>query len=156
MKRILLLYASMTGNTEEVANILSGILEEKAFDVTRKSFDAGDVDSEELMEYDGILFGTYTYDDGDLPWEIEDFHENLLDVDLAGKKVALFGSGDSFYPDFCGAIDTMAARFREVGAEVVGEPVRVDLDPEEQDAENCRELVDALSLALHPGEHAVS
>ncbi|MFD1706475.1 flavodoxin [Siminovitchia sediminis] len=141
MKRILLLYASMTGNTEEMANIAGKYLEEQGIPVTRKCFDADNIQAEELTEYDGIMFGTYTYDDGDLPWEVEDFYEDLLKIDLTGKRVAVFGSGDSFYPEFGKAVDTMAARFQEVGAVLVDDCVIADLGPDAEDAKRCEELV---------------
>lgn len=156
MSNVLLLYASMTGNTEEIAGIVEKCLVEQGVVVTRRSFDADVIRAEELLSYDGILFGTYTYDDGDLPWEVEDFYEELLDIDLTGKIVAVFGSGDSFYPEFGKAVDTMAERFTEVGAGVVGERIKVELDPDAADAESCRKLVTAFCEVLNNGERAVS
>ncbi|VEF49645.1 flavodoxin [Bacillus freudenreichii] len=156
MGRVLLLYASMTGNTEEIASIIEKCLVDKEMTVTKKGFDTEDIRAEELLGYDGIVFGTYTYDDGDLPWEVEDFYEELLDVDLDGKIVSVFGSGDSFYPEFGKAVDTMAERFTEIGAVLVGERVKVELDPGAEDTKRCEELTAVFCEALNKGERAVS
>lgn len=156
MGNVLLLYASMTGNTEEIANIMGECLVKHGVQVTRKGFDTVDIKAEELLSYDGILFGTYTYDDGDLPWEVENFYEDLPDVDLNGIIVGVFGSGDSFYPEFGKAVDLMADRFQEIGATVVGERVKVELDPDEADADRCEELVAVFCESLNRDERIVS
>ncbi len=36
-----------------------------------------DMEAVELENYDGILFGTYTWGDGDLPYELEDFYDDM-------------------------------------------------------------------------------
>ena len=55
---------------------------------------------EDLLEYEGILIGTHTWDDGEIPDEFMVFYEELDQFDLSGKKAGVFGSGDSFYgPD---------------------------------------------------------
>lgn len=156
MGNVLLLYASMTGNTEEIANIMGECLVKHGVQVTRKGFDTVDIKAEELLSYDGILFGTYTYDDGELPWEVENFYEDLPDVDLNGIIVGVFGSGDSFYPEFGKAVDLMADRFQEIGATVVGERVKVELDPDEADADRCEELVAVFCESLNRDERIVS
>ena len=61
------------------------------------------------------LFGTYTYEDGDLPYEVEDFYEEMEGLDLTGKAVGVFGSGDTFYQTFGNAVDTMADDLKSWG-----------------------------------------
>lgn len=156
MSRVLLLYASMTGNTKEIAGIIEKYLVNQGMVVIKKNFGADDIKVGELLEYDGIVIGTYTYDDGDLPWEVEDFYDELLDVDLDGKIVSVFGSGDSFYPEFGKAVDTMAERFTEVGAEVVGERVKVEMYPDDDDIKRCEALAEVFCEGLNKGGQAVS
>jgi flavodoxin I len=62
-------------------------------------------DAEVLLQYDGILLGSYTWGDGELPFEAEDFYDQFDDLDLNGKVVGCFGSGDHAYPHFCAAVD---------------------------------------------------
>ncbi|WP_062106994.1 flavodoxin [Bacillus niameyensis] len=148
MENILILYASLTGNTEEIAEILHEELQKHGCVVRKKSFDQGFIDAKELAEYDGILFGTYTYDEGSLPFEVEDFYEDLDSVDLKGKVVSVFGSGDTFYAHFALAVDTMAEKFADLGAKVVGERLKIELDPDEKDRKKCREIVDEFCNTL--------
>lgn len=144
MKRILILYASATGNTEEIACLLEQHIDKNEFEVTLKNFEMDDLDVQQLHLYDGILFGTYTYDDGDLPFETEVFADLLETTELPGKIVGVFGSGDLSYFDFCGAVDTMQERFRQAHAKVLEHAVKVDLLPEEPE-----ELQSIQKLALH-------
>lgn len=140
---ILLVYTSLTGNTEQVAELIHSFLLKKGHVVKVCSFDEGFLEPEDLIGYDGILFGTYTYEDGDLPYEVEDFSEDMEGLDLTGVPIAVFGSGDTFYRTFGQAIDTMADRFTELGASVLSERLKVDLDPDEEDEQKCLEFVEA-------------
>ena len=82
--------------------------------------------------------------DGELPFEAEDFHEDLENIDLSGKKVAVFGSGDTAYELFCEAVTIFEERLVERGAELVQEGLKIELAPEdEEDVEN------AVILQLH-------
>ena len=89
-----------------------------------------------------IFFGSYTYGDGDLPFELMDFYDEVEDEDLSGKRIGLFGSCDSFYPLYGVALDQFKERFESVGATVIGELVKVDLDPDDKDLEHTRAMVD--------------
>ena len=105
MAKVLIVYASLTGNTRAGANILEKTFEEMGSEVTvMESYDA---DPFEFEDYDICIVGTYTYGtDADLPDEIVDFYEELLDVDLTGKVYGAFGSGDVFYVGkYCLCVD---------------------------------------------------
>lgn len=133
MKRILILYASSTGNTEEIACLLEESLDREKFEVVLKNLEMEEMDANELLEYDGILFGTYTYDDGDLPFETEVFSDRLETLDLSGKVIGLFGSGDTAYSLFCQAVDEMKEAFRQTRADIIERTVKIDLDPNERE-----------------------
>ncbi|XKE96277.1 flavodoxin [Metaplanococcus flavidus] len=133
MKRVLILYASSTGNTEEIASLLEENINRDEFDIVMKNMEMGEVDAEELLHYDGILFGTYTYDDGDLPFETEVFTDRLAALDLSGKVIGVFGSGDTAYYQFCEAVDVMKEEFKRLNAIVIEESVKVDLYPDEEE-----------------------
>ncbi|MFP7733336.1 hypothetical protein ACLHDF_07910 [Priestia aryabhattai] len=51
MARIFIAYASTSGTTEEIEHI----------------------NVQSLVQYDGILLSVYTWGNGDLPYEVEDF-----------------------------------------------------------------------------------
>ena len=100
MAEALIIYTSLTGNTEACAEIVSAQLEEHGIDVTME--DVMLSEPEDFLDYDIVLVGSYTYGvDGVLPDEMEEFHEELAELDLSGKVYGVFGSGDDFYPVFC-------------------------------------------------------
>ncbi|CAM4093909.1 flavodoxin [Paenibacillus alkaliterrae] len=138
MSKVLVVYASMTGNTEEMAEaIAEGAKEAGAQVVSKEAFDAS---ADELRGYDGIIIGAYTWGDGELPDEFIDFYEGMGSLDLSGKKAAVFGSGDTSYPIYCGAVDTIEAKLKELGAEIVGESIKFEYNPSEQEKEQGRSL----------------
>ncbi|RYG73741.1 flavodoxin [Lentibacillus lipolyticus] len=137
MGKVLLLYASMTGNTEQMADIITEAVQRRGHEVVTKTFELDPIDVEELADYDGVLVGTYSWDDGQLPYEAEDFYDELDDVDITGMIAGVFGSGDSFYDTFGGAANSMGDRFQEKQAIVVPKRLIVDLEPDDEDTERC-------------------
>ncbi|SES16818.1 flavodoxin I [Gracilibacillus ureilyticus] len=142
MKKVILLFCSMSGNTEEIAEIIESSLTRHGLEVQKFQIDMDDITVTDLLDYEAILFGTYTWGDGDIPYEIEDFYDDMDGIDLTGKVVALFGSCDSMYPDYGGAIDTFAERFKERGASNVLYHLKVDLTPDEEDVKRCQKFAD--------------
>lgn len=141
MIQVLILYASSTGNTEEIAKLLEKELDQNVFNITLEALEMGNIDSHHLLEYDGILFGTYTYDDGDLPFETDIFCDVLRTVNMTGKVVGVFGSGDTAYDQFCSAVDLMKVEFKQQHAETIQHTVKIDLYPdEEEDFQSIKKL----------------
>lgn len=132
MTNALIVYTSLTGNTEEIADILAESLKDLGVDVTVKN--CIEADPADYLDYDICLVGTYTYGtDGDLPDEIVDFYEDLADEDLSGKVFGAFGSGDTFYEKFCQSVLDFDEQFEKTGAIRGSKPVLVDLNAEEED-----------------------
>ncbi|ASN04667.1 flavodoxin [Virgibacillus necropolis] len=149
MSRILMLYASVTGNTEELAVAIAEMLQKYNHEINMKTFDADAIDVEEFNKYDAVLVGTYSWDDGAMPYEVEDFYDELEDVDITGKLVGVFGSGDTFYLEtFGGAIELLGERFVELGADVLPDWIKVDLEPDEKDFARCQKFVEELNRKL--------
>src|SRR5690625_6674875 len=92
MSNILLVYASTTGNTEVMAEAIADYLIVHGQEVVIKSFDFDRIDVEMIADYDAVLVGTHTWDDGDLPYEVEDFYEDLGDVVINGYPLGVFRS----------------------------------------------------------------
>lgn len=152
MGKILMLYTSVTGNTEEIAVAIADMLQKHKHEVIIKTFDVDAIDVEELSGFDAVLVGTYSWDDGAMPYEVEDFYDELEDADITAKLVGVFGSGDTFYETFGGAIDLLGNRFDELGADVMPDWIKVDLEPAEKDFERCQKLADDLSMKLKERE----
>src|SRR5690625_3531421 len=96
MSKIFMVYASQTGNTEIITDILEEQLNKQGHEVVVKSFDFDDIPMDALVDYDAVLIGTYTWDDGELPYEVEDFYNEMEDIDLTGHIIGVYGSADSF------------------------------------------------------------
>ncbi|HCM89438.1 MULTISPECIES: flavodoxin [Vagococcus] len=126
-----IVYASLTGNTEEIADIVAEALEEKNIDVEIN--ECTQVDAADFLEADICIVASYTYDDFELPDEIIDFHEELLELDLTGKVFGVVGSGDSFYTYFCQVVDQFDKAFISTGATKGADSVKVELAAEEDD-----------------------
>ncbi|MED3625120.1 flavodoxin [Neobacillus thermocopriae] len=124
-------YVSLSGNTEEMANILKNTLLSKGCEVDMESLETVEVQS--LLDYDCIFIGTYTWGDGDLPYEAEDFYHELLEYHLTGQNAACFGSGDHAYPNFCAAVDTISHQLIQCGCNVFPESLKIELDPQTED-----------------------
>jgi flavodoxin I len=131
----LIVYASMTGNTEEIACHIGKGIEEAGLTVVLK--DILEIDVEELRNYDAILLGAYTWGDGDLPDEFLDFYHEMDSLNLTGKAAAAFGSCDSSYEHWGRAVEILTEKLVELGADVVLDGLKIDLVPTTAEIEQC-------------------
>lgn len=147
MKKILLSYASSTGNTQYLAEQIFSFIQQSPVQIVMK--DAFDVEPDELQDYDGILIGTYTWDGGVVPDEFMYVYEELEDIDLSGKKAFVFGSGDSYYTHTYGAgLKLFEDQLREQNAEIFAPYFLVDLAPTDDELAQCLEIIARFLQAL--------
>merc|ERR1712182_90069 len=115
-----LVYSTTTGNTETVAGYIS---EATGLDMV----DIADLSGDDVAAFDGIIVGAPTWHTGadtersGTAWD-EFIYGDLTSLDLKGKKVAIFGLGDSsgYGDNFCDAMDELASCFSAQGADVIG------------------------------------
>jgi flavodoxin I len=109
MNKIGIFYGSSGGNTEGVAKNIAKKLGVGAGDI----YDVCKAKASDLTAYDVLLFGSSTWGLGDLQDDWEGFIKTVDSADLSGKKIGLFGCGDSSsYPDtLC---DAMGKIYRTV------------------------------------------
>ena len=89
-------FGSDTGNTERIAEMIGERLPEIEF--VCKDIDKSSVD--EFMDFEVLLFGVSTWNIGEIQCSWEDLLDDLKTRDFSGKRVGLFGLGDSAgYPD---------------------------------------------------------
>ncbi len=132
MPKALIVYGSTTGNTEAVAQQISGVLEDKGLEVTLKN--VTDASVEELGgDYDVTVLGSSTWGEDEIEFQedFDPFYQDMGKANLKGKKVAVFGCGDSSYEYFCGAVDQLEEKMKELEADLVNEPLRIDGDPDD-------------------------
>ncbi|MCR5243744.1 MAG: flavodoxin FldA [Bacteroidales bacterium] len=107
-------YGSTTGTCEDLANRISAAL--GGADV-RNASELGS----EAADYDLLVLGTSTWGDGEVQDDWFSALDTLRGLSLAGKKVAIFGVGDSeSYPDtFCGGMKAIYDAAKDTGADVL-------------------------------------
>ncbi|MDF0479318.1 flavodoxin [Vagococcus sp. PNs007] len=142
-----IVYASLTGNTEEIADIVAEALENLDIEVEQE--ECSQVDASDFSDADICIIATYTYGDGELPDEIVDFYEELQEVDLKGKVYGVVGSGDTFYELFCQSVDDFEAAFEKTGATKGATAVKVDLAAEEDDIVNLEAFAKEIAAKLN-------
>lgn len=129
--KVAVIYASTTGNTEAMANVIKETVQANAEVVfgTAESAAAADV-----LNCDVILLGSPAMGDEVLEDSMEEFYAGI-EAGLSGKKVGLFGSydwGDGQW------LRDWEERVKTAGASVT-ESLMVHLTPEADDLVKCQE-----------------
>ncbi|QUB95126.1 flavodoxin [Leptotrichia sp. oral taxon 218] len=115
MAKVGIFYGSTTGVTEDIANRIAEKIDgAEVFNID------GNVD--ELENYDVLLLGTSTWGFGDLQDDWQAVLDDLANLNLAGKKVAYFGSGDqgTFSDTFMDGMAIINEEISKTGATVIG------------------------------------
>lgn len=135
MANTLLIYGSLTGNTEGVAYKLQEFCKNKGKNIEVKN--AIDADLIDLQgNYDTFIFACSTWDDGLAQADFADFIErvNKGQLNLTGKKIAILGCGDSNYVHFCGATTIIEKVFvTDMGGTKIIETLHIDGYPETEE-----------------------
>lgn len=116
MEKALIIYGSSTGNTEKIAQVLARELEPR-FNVTL--LDVVDAEPKEMMANEVVLLGSSTWNDGQLQEDFQEFYDSMEEVDLKGKRVAVFGTGESDWDEFCAAVEILEEKARDLHADIM-------------------------------------
>ena len=108
-------------NTKKTGKIAEGIKEEFGDD-NLIPVNAEEITEESFLSFDQFILGVPTWFDGELPNYWDEFVPALEDMDLKGKKFALFGLGDQKgYPEnFLDGLGIMAEILEVQGASMIG------------------------------------
>ncbi len=115
MSKTIVVYGSTTGTCESIAQTLGDQLGAEVINVS-------DLTANQLAEADNIVLGTSTWGAGELQDDWYDGVNVVKSANLSGKRVAIFGCGDSAsYSDtFCGGMKELYDAAVAAGATVVG------------------------------------
>lgn len=147
MAKVLIVFGSTSGNTEMVSEKVKEQLTEH--EVEMKNVLEASVD--ELSNFDVLLMGSSTWNDGELQDDFVPFQMELEsdEPDLSGKKYAAYGCGESVYEHFCGAVDILEKTMDKAGAEKVAEGLKIDGYPDEdENVEKINEWVEKVKAAI--------
>ncbi|AQQ54552.1 flavodoxin domain-containing protein [Planococcus lenghuensis] len=141
--RIAIVYTSVTGNTEELSRIIGSCFSDE---VNVSLFRIAEFPLSWLCSYDAVMVGTYTWGNGNVPTEMHSLYSALETAARKELITAAFGTGDSFYPDYCGAVD----RFRDMlhVRTDLAVTLKVELMPQERDWDRCRKLAELILARL--------
>ena len=131
MSKVNILWASMFGTAEDVAN--------DVFDSTSKELgdniqisEMNEVDIDSFKDMKNVIFICSTTGQGDIPTNGEEFYNSLStsDLDLSNMNYGVCGLGDSSHTYFCGGPKKIEKRMEELGANKIVETFTCDGDDE--------------------------
>lgn len=147
MSKAHVVFATITGNNEDVADIVSEGLEDQGLQVIQSEI--SQTEPEELLEADIIVFCIYTYNEGHLPEEGEDFYQDMQELDLSSQIYGVAGSGDVFYEEFYNtAVDDFSTALKKAGAIKGAKEVKINLEPDQEDIEQLDQMTADLVKSL--------
>ena len=131
MSKVNILWASMFGTAEDVANdVYESTKDSLGVEVEINEMNEVDIDSFKDME--NVMFISSTTGQGDVPSNGEAFFDKLseADIDLSKTKYGICALGDSSHTYFCGAGKKIDKRMTELGASSIAERHECDGDDE--------------------------
>jgi flavodoxin I len=117
-----LYFGTQTGKTETVC----GYIKDEFGDSVADAIDVSKKDLADFQNFDGLICGIPTWNTGaeelrsGTAWD--ELLEDIPDLDLKGKPVAIFGLGDSvgYGEDFVDAMEELHRYFEKAGAKMIG------------------------------------
>ena len=118
MKKVALIYSF---NSTKTAKIAERITTEWGSDEL-EPLNAETLDEKSFLSYDNFILGVPTWFDGELPNYWDEFGPALEDMDLKGKKFAIYGLGDqvNYAENFLDAVGIMSELLESRGAAIIG------------------------------------
>ncbi len=118
MKKNAIIYSFNTKKTSKIAAQIQEAFNSDSIEMVN----AEEITEELFLSFDGIIMGVATWFDGELPNFWDEFLPALEEMDLTGKKFALFGLGDQKgYPEnFLDGVGIMGEILESQGATLVG------------------------------------
>jgi len=115
-----LYFSTSTGNTETVGGYVAAATGLELIEI-------GDADDGDIGGHDSLIVGAPTWNTGadeqrsGTSWD-DWLYDNLPNIDVSGKKVAIFGVGDqqSYNDNYCDAAGELYDLFTAAGATVYG------------------------------------
>jgi flavodoxin I len=119
MSKIGLFFATQTGKTEGVADLIKEQLGEKNVDI----YDMANATASDFDSYSYLIIGSPTWDIGELPADWEAFMPELETMNFSDKTIAYFGTGDQvgYADNYMDAVGILEAKISEQGGKTIGQ-----------------------------------
>lgn len=145
--KLAIVYTSKTGNTEDLVHFLRDLFLEKRIMV--ELFRIEDFPVVKLFTFDAVIIGTYTWGDGEIPVEMLALYRAFETEEVDHIVTGIIGSGDSFYPEFCGAVDA----FRDMlyVQSRLAATLKIEVAMQVADQERCSRFVDIIWKKVENG-----
>lgn len=116
--RTAIIYSHRATKTSQAAKAIKAQADWKDIE----DIDIDSLNPDQLKDYDLLILGAPTWFDGELPYYWDELVPAIEDLNLSGKRVAIFGNGDQKgYPEnFGDAVGILAEVFAAAGATIVG------------------------------------
>lgn len=118
MNKTAIIYSFNTKKTGKIATQIQEGFNDPAIEMVN----AEEITQDLFLSYDQIIMGVPTWFDGELPNYWDEFVPALEDMDLKGKKIALYGLGDQkgYAENFLDGVGIMARILEAQGATLIG------------------------------------
>jgi flavodoxin I len=119
MKKTAIIYSFNTKKTGKIAEQIKEAFGDEALVLVN----AEEIDAKTFLSFEQMILGVPTWFDGELPNYWDEFVPDIEEMDLNGKKIALYGLGDQKgYPEnFQDAMGLLGELLEERGAKIVGQ-----------------------------------
>ena len=134
MAEIVVVYWSGTGNTEIMAQAIKEGAESAGGDVLLKSVEQTSLD--DVKDAKAIVLGSPSMGEEELAEEIEDFLKQIEEAGIKDKVAGAFGSYDWGDGEW---MKGFVERLSKDGFKVAGDGLIMNLTPDEEGLEKCRE-----------------
>jgi flavodoxin I len=127
--KAIIIYETLTGTTQYVAEVMKDELVATGFTVDLHSvrYQGHQLN---LKDYDLILFGAPTYEDGKLEQGMRVFIARTKE-DFSQYNIAVFGLGNSTYPHFCASADILEEWVKKNNGTPLVPTLRIDGFPDD-------------------------
>ena len=125
-----ILYATQTGNAEEVAQNLSSLAKNKGFNVNINEMNHYTMD--QFRKLKNVAIVTSTYGEGEVPEMGIEFWKELesSSIKISNLKYGLIALGDRSHEIFCGAGKSISKKLDELDGNKIIENLECDGDTE--------------------------
>jgi len=118
MNKTAIIYSFNTKKTGKIATLIQEGFNDPAIEMVN----AEEITEDTFLSFDHIIMGVATWFDGELPNYWDEFVPALEEMDLKGKKIALFGLGDQkeYSENFLDGVGIMGEILEGQGATLLG------------------------------------